>query len=205
MWPEAVVRRRGQLHIQAPLSLRLMEAINNLAMPIEANLLVLESGQIAARLGRCEGLREALEHAHVVDGHLKLEVRHVLLLKDIYGDESMQHSSDLVLWSGAESCSVLHEWDLDDVEKVGYIGEWNLSFLRWLHGLAIEVFEPVSVYYEHERGDYLYEVACWSADPQATNGHAEEFIVQNYEGDTDPLWICGVVRYADGRVEVRES
>ncbi|WP_354422399.1 hypothetical protein [Variovorax atrisoli] len=155
------------------------EAINNLAMPIEVNLSVLESGQIAARLGRCEGLREALEHAHVSDGHLKIEVRHVLLLKDIYGDESTQHSSDLALWRGAESCSVLNELDLDDAEKVGYIGEWNLPFLRWLHGLAIETFEPVSICYEHERGDYLYEVAGWSADPQATDGYAEEFIVEN--------------------------
>jgi len=48
-------------------------------------------------------------------------------------------------------------------------------------------------------------VAYWSADPQATDGYAEEFIVENYEGDTEPLWICGVVRRADGLVEVHAS
>lgn len=174
-------------------------------MPIEAKLSVFESGQLAARLARCEGLREALEHAHVYDGRLRIEVRHVLLLKDIYGDECAQHSSDLALWSGAERYPVLHELDLDDAEKVGYIGEWNLPFLRWLHELAIETSEAVSVCYEHERGDYLYEVACWSADPQATDGFAEEFALENYEGDTQPLWIGRVVRRADGRIELRAS
>ena len=174
-------------------------------MPIEASLRVLESGQIAARLGHCKGLREALERADVSDGHLKVEVRHVLLLKDIYDDESVQHPSDLALWKGAESCSVLHELDLDDADKFGYIGEWNLPFLRWLHGLAIETIEPVSICYEHERGDYLYEVACWFADPRATSGYAEKFILENYEGDIKPLWIGAVVRHTDGRVEVRLS
>lgn len=180
-----------------------METIDSLAMPIEANLSVLESGQIAARLRLCEGLREAFEQAHVVDGDLKLDVKHVLLLTDVYDDQSVQHSSDLSLWKVAENCSVLHESDLDDAEKVGYIGEWNLPFLRWLHGLAIETFEPVTVYYEHERGDYLYEVAWWSADPRAADGYTEKFAVQNYEGDIEPLWVGEVARYADGRVEVR--
>lgn len=144
-------------------------------------------------------------HAHVSDGHLELEVRNVLLLRDIYDDESTQHSADLALWKGAESCSVLHELDLGDVEKIGHIGNWNLPFLRWLHRLAIETLEPVSIYYEHERGDYLYEAAFWSADPKATDGYTEKFIVENYDGDTTPLWIGGVVRRSDGRIEVGES
>lgn len=81
---------------------------------------------------------------------------------------------------------MLHEADLRDAEKEGYIGKWNLDFLRWLQGISAQTSEPVAVGYEHERGDTPYESAWWTSDPHSEIGEVETFGIQSNDGMDEP-------------------
>ncbi|CAN7582146.1 MULTISPECIES: hypothetical protein [unclassified Variovorax] len=174
-------------------------------MPIEARLSVLEGGKAAEHLQTCLALRAALQNARAHDGLLSIDVKSVLLLNDVYGRVYDQVPSDVLLWQSEAARPVLFEPDLRDSEKVGYLGTWNLDFLRWLRGISMEASEVVEIYYEHERGDTLYESAWWESAPSSAEGRAEVFGIQNNEGMDEPLWRAEVIRLADGRIEVREG
>jgi len=149
------------------------------------------------------GLGAALNQANVRDGLLFIDVKGLLLLEDVYGRSHEQVASDEVLWRTEGGRPVLHEEDLGDPQKVGFIGRWNLDFLRWLHGVSVATCEAVEISYTHERGDTLYEAAWWAADPSSEEGKIETFGIQNDEGMDETLWRAEAVRLADGRVELR--
>lgn len=172
-------------------------------MPIEAKLHILDGGVAAERLMECSALRDGLATATSYEGILSIAIGSVLLLEDLYGRVSKQEASDCSLWELEADQPVLWEADFGDAEKVGYVGEWNLSFIRWLRGISLETGEAIDVAYEHERGDYLYEQAWWASDPSSVDGVVEVFGVQSYE-DSDGPWCAEVVRHSDGRVTVRK-
>lgn len=172
-------------------------------MPIEAKLRILDGGVAAERLMKCSALRDGLATATSYEGMLSIAIGPVLLLEDLYGRVSKQEASDFSLWELEADQPVLWEADFGDAEKVGYVGEWNLSFIRWLRGVSLETGEAIDVAYEHERGDYLYEQAWWASDPSSVDGVVEVFGVQSDE-DSDEPWCAEVVRHSDGRVTVRK-
>ncbi|WPH17065.1 hypothetical protein [Variovorax paradoxus] len=174
-------------------------------MPIEARLSVPEGGKAAENLQTCLALRAALQNARADGGLLLIDVKSVLLLQDVYGRVHDHAPSDLLLWQRDAARPVLFEPDLRDFEKVGYLGTWNLDFLRWLRGISIEASEVVEIYYEYERGDTLYESAWWESAPSSAEGRVEVFGIQSNDGMDEPLWRAEVIRLADGRIEVREG
>lgn len=174
-------------------------------MPIEARLSIPEGGKAVERLQTCLALHAALENAKAQDGLLSIDVKSVLLLKDVYGRVHDHAPADILLWQGESARPVLFEPDLGDSEKVGYLGTWNLDFLRWLRGISMEASEVVEIFYDHERGDTLYESAWWESAPSSAEGRIEVFGIQNNDGMDEPLWRAEVIRLADGRIEVREG
>jgi hypothetical protein len=172
-------------------------------MPIDAKLRILDGGVAVEHLMEYSALRAGLATATSYEGLLSIAIDPLLLLEDIYGRVSKQEASDCSLWEGKADQPVLCEADFGDVENVGYVGEWNLSFIRWLRGISLETGEAIDVAYEHERGDYLYEQAWWASDPSSTEGVIEVFGVQSHE-DSDEPWCAEVMRHSDGRVTVRK-
>jgi hypothetical protein len=174
-------------------------------MPIEARLSVLERGKAAKHIQSCLALHAALQNARAHDGLLSIDVKSVLLLNDVYGRVHDQAPSDVLLWQREVARPVLFEADLGDSEKVGYLGTWNLDFLRWLRGISIAASEGVEIFYEHERGDTLYESAWWESAPSSAEERVEVFGIQSNEGMGEPMWRAEVIRLADGQIEVREG
>ena len=97
----------------------------------------------------------------------------------------------------------MFETDLGSPDYEGYIGKWNIRFLQWLKTISLATGEEVEIEYEHERGDYLYEVVWWSSTPASADGQVEVFGIQSHDGMIDPEWRREAVRYADGRVGLK--
>lgn len=172
-------------------------------MPIEVQLSVPAGGKAVEHLQLCIGLQAALADAKVRGEFLLVDAKAVLLLEDVYGRGQAQAASDESLWRTEGTRNVLHEADLRDPEKEGYVGKWNLDFLRWLQGVSAQTSEPVAIAYEHERGDTLYELAWWTSDPLSQGGEIETFGIQSNDGMDKPQWRAEVVRHSDSRVELR--
>lgn len=172
-------------------------------MPIDVLLSVPAGGKTAQHLLLCASLHDALSVAKVSEQLLLIDAKSALLLEDVYGHTHTPPDSDELLWRTENARPVLHEADLRDGEKEGYLGKWNLDFLTWLRQIAVAVSEPVAVAYEHERGDTPYESAWWTCDPLSETGEVETFGIQSNDGMDKPEWRAEVVRCADGRIEIR--
>jgi len=150
-------------------------------------------------------LRSAVEHATEWDGGLRIDVLPLLLLTDAYGEPYAQPEHEIALWGTAASTGLLTEVDLTNPRHEGFIGRWNLPFLRWLKGISIATQEALTVYYDHERGDTPYEYAWWVSSPGSAEGPSETFALSSYGGMDEAEWEFEVVRFPDGRSEVTES
>jgi len=175
-------------------------------MPFSAELRVPVDGSCLKHLAQCVGLRDAVQGATEWEGELRIHILPLLLLEDVYGDSYEQSEKDLVLWNGVNASSqLLAEQDFLSPEIVGYIGRWNLPFLRWLKFISTATGEGCSIYYDHERGDTPYEYVWWLSAPNSPGEDCETFGFASYGGSDESEWEREVVRFADGRVEVSES
>jgi hypothetical protein len=172
-------------------------------MPLAAYLTCRQQGRVIEALSACPTLALAIESSQKRDGIVRIEVLDVLVLEDVYGEVYAPSPADVACWAGSKSRSVLFETDLGSADFTGQIGRWNLEFLQWLKGISEEACEMVEIEYEHERGDYLYEVAWWASDPSSGLGKIEVFGIQSHDGMVEPEWRREVIRHSDGRTEIR--
>jgi hypothetical protein len=172
-------------------------------MPFTAYLIVRQHGQIAAELLKCPSLAGSAAAAPEVNGWLRIEVFHALVVEDLYGDVNPVSADEAKCWEKGKSIPILLEADLGSPDCEGYIGKWNIQLLQWLKAISIAADEMVAIEYEHERGDYLYEVAWWSSDPASAEGQVEAFGIQRHDGMVNPEWRREAIRHADGRIELK--
>jgi hypothetical protein len=160
-------------------------------------------GQAVKALQECPSLVSAIAEAVSHEGNLRIDVLSLLLAEDLYGEKYPISKEDFALWSSANAMPILFEGDLGSAEFTGYIGTWNLEFLRWLKAVSVATGEEVSIYYDHERGDTPYEGAWWCSSPASVEGEVEIFGIESNDGMDEPQWRREVVRHADGQLEVR--
>ena len=130
-------------------------------MPFSAILIVPKDSTCLKLLRESNAIRTAIENASEWNGQLKIDVLPLLLLMNIYGHQSIQDTEEVALWENKSLEDLLVEKDLTSPEYSTFIGDWNLQFLRWLKGISIVSQECLKIYYDHERGDTLYEQVQW--------------------------------------------
>lgn len=172
-------------------------------MPIDVTLTCSHPGKVFEALKKCSTFPPTVFSVETQEDCVSINVRSALLLEDLYGDPHTPTDADADLWSKVGSPEVLFEKDLGPLEYTNYVGNWNLQFLGWLKGVSLAARERVEINYLHERGDYPYEYAWWSFDPEAPEGVIEMFGIQSHDGMSDPEWKREVLRHTDGSLEVR--
>jgi hypothetical protein len=174
-------------------------------MPFHAELRIPVQGACVALLCRSDTVRSAIKEATEWDGELRIDVLPLLLLTDVYGDEAQQNVDDVALWGLSTAHGLLTEADIANPRHVGFIGQWNLPFLRWLRSISVATDEQLTVSYDHERGDTPYEYAWWVSSPVAPEGPCEVFGLASHGGRDEAEWEFEVVRFTDGRSKANES
>jgi hypothetical protein len=137
------------------------------------------------------------------EGTLRIEVLALLVAEDLYGKRHLVPEADATIWSSAKEAEVLFEGDLGSEEFTGYVGSWNVEFLKWLKSVSVATGEEIAICYEHERGDTPYESAWWCSRPASPQGEIEVFGIVSHDGMDEPQWRREAVRHADGQVELR--
>ena len=161
-------------------------------------------GRCLTTLRQCDGMRSPLEAAKEWKGELRIQILPLLLVTDVYGDSYAHGDGDVELWKAAASTNLLTEMDIASPKREGFIGRWNMPFLRWLKSMSVATQEEVAVYYDHERGDTPYEYVLWVSSPASPDGPYERFGISSHGGMDEAEWELDVVRYADGRSEIEE-
>ncbi|RZJ09283.1 MAG: hypothetical protein EOP39_11870 [Rubrivivax sp.] len=149
-------------------------------------------------------MRSALEAATEWEGELRIQILPFLLVTDIYGDSYAHDDGDVAVWKAAVATNLLAEADITSPKHEGFIGRWNMPFVRWLKSISIAAQEELAIYYDHERGDTPYEYVSWASSPASIGGPCERFGISSHGGMDEPEWEFDVVRFADGRSEVEE-
>lgn len=174
-------------------------------MPVSVHLVCRRCKPLIEALRRCPSLATAIQEAADSDEMIHIDVRRILVAEDLFGDKYIATTEDEDCWRTSMSIDVMYETDLGADDFIGYVGKWNLRFLGWLKSVSINTCERMEIEYEHERGDYLYEIAWWSSDPSSSTGEVEVFGIQNHEGMIEPEWRREAIRFADGRIMVRAN
>lgn len=144
-----------------------------------------------------------MSQAREQEGILRIDVLDLLVAVDVYGEQRQAMPIDSSPWTPTPPFEVLFEDSLGSADFTGYLGEWNLAFLKWLKSVSITAQEEIGISYEFERGDCLYQVAWWHSSPLAPEGETEVFGLQHYDGMDSPEWWREAVRRSDGQIEVR--
>jgi hypothetical protein len=171
-------------------------------MPFSAELRIPVDGTSLIQLKQCEGLKAPIRIATEWEGRLRINVLQLLLVEDVYGDRNVHDERDRKLWSSADGVKLLIEAELQDPQMIGYLGKWNLPFLRWLKSISLTTQEELSVLYDHERGDNPYEDAWWTSTPWLDQ---ETLGLSSYEGTDNLQWQREVTCASNGAVEVAEQ
>jgi len=145
-------------------------------MPINANIIIGNPNyKVIELLNRCGALDIQKDHINSIS----YSVTELFLKKNIYGhlfeqskalESFLASFNDLKIILIPESCSVL--------------GKLNLDFIRFIKDCSMESKTKVVIVYEHERGDWLYELARWSF---LVEGNLEETLEIDYFCGTDRI------------------
>ncbi len=128
-----------------------------------------------------------------------IEVKQLLILEDLYGNKSDVSDNEYIALCKGFIFDVFSEKDLKLEEGV-WLGKTNYNFLKWLKSIAKKNAAKLSVSYQHERGDWLYEEAHWNFDYRVFSWTVEEFRIANYDGLETPEWVKTVRRSKLGKV-----
>src|SRR4051794_949278 len=104
-----------------------------------------ESGALNS-FSECETLRNLIRSTTAEEGFVHIDVFDLLLLRDMHGDVHDQAERDRLVWAAAGT-PLLTESDISLPEVVDHVGEWNISFLRWLKFIASATEEDISIEY----------------------------------------------------------
>ncbi len=136
---------------------------------------------------------------------LFLDVTQFLLLRDLYHHRWPQTTEDKAFWAQNGNQEVLLPGGMPEKDGLPEIipsyfatilGELNVPFLRWIEQLAISSQVEISLYYEHERGDSLYESAKWIFYPANSRPILEELHLTDDAGDLR----AAMLRMANGTI-----
>lgn len=173
-------------------------------MSITEALICAPHGRAAEKLRTCPSLRAAFNAAYEYKGMLHLDVFRALIAVDFFGNTYGAETEDEMVWASAKTIPVLCKRDLGPAEHEGCIGTWRIPFLRWLKAVSVATNDDISIHYDHGREDYLYNVAWWYLRPTSLE-MIEGSGITSYDGMKTPRWSREVIRFPDGRIEVREK
>ena len=138
-------------------------------------------------------------------GNTFVNVKSIALIEDLYGTIYKQNNSDEIFLKDFNYYDVFSDDDFmidgDFEDDQPYIGKWNLNFLKWIKHIATTYTSTISITFQHERGDWLEEEACWIFDFTKSSTIKETFILINWFGVSKPIWEKKIIRDANGVIE----
>ncbi len=163
-------------------------------MPITVTLRVQSKDEkVLALLNECPELSK--QKPRVLGDEAFFDITELAIEEDIYANKNQMSDENSTFLKQFETENVF----TPEVFKFpNILGTFNKNFLRFVKHCALNADSFLSVTYEHERGDNLYEFAAWDFDYSAENTNVVE---QLYIDDCDNGYKSDIKMYRDGKVE----
>ncbi len=170
---------------------------------IEVTLETENTESVVDELCKLPSIRKAIDqskHKQTHDDKISIDVEKIAITRDIYGNKNHITSEEAIFLSKYAETDAFSEEDLD-LDEEGWLGDVNKNFIRWIKHISQSRSLEASIYYMHERGDYLYETARWVFNYKTNPVICEEFCLTNYDGFENPEWSKKVIRRKNMTVE----
>lgn len=171
-------------------------------MEMDFDMFINNNENLLIDIQKCNSISKSFRFHN--SNQLIFDIKPIAILIDIYETKYEIDKKDMEFLKDFSSLSLITAEDIkynnEEIKngEEAYIGEWNINFLKYIKSLTIKHKESIVISYQHERGDWLYEEACWLFDSSDSNIFIEEFELTNWFGNEKPLWKKKLIRKNDG-------